>query len=114
VVFEQDAKPGEFAQVLDRDRRHFESALAFGHDEPFRRQPIEDLAQRADAEPVILLHRVQIVQTPHTCSLAILALPQKDADLPGSSHFVVAKVWEGNCTQYKTPLQKQINRVQIR
>src|SRR5260221_9036762 len=59
-MLEQDSQLREFAQILDRYRCDLEPALAFGNDNPFRRQPVEDLAQRRNAEPVILLHRVEL------------------------------------------------------
>ena len=60
VMFEQDSQLREFAQILDRDRRDLEAALAFGDHKTLRGQAVEDLAQRADADAVILLHRVEL------------------------------------------------------
>jgi hypothetical protein len=59
VMLEQDAQLREFAQVLDRDRGDLETALAFGDDKAFRGQPVQDLAQRRDADAVVFLHRLQ-------------------------------------------------------
>ena len=42
----------EFPEVLDRDRRHFEATPSLGQHEALR-QPVDDLAQCADADAVI-------------------------------------------------------------
>jgi hypothetical protein len=54
-MFEQDAQLREFAQILDRYRRDLKAALAFGDDKAFRGEPVQDLAQRRDADAVVLL-----------------------------------------------------------
>src|SRR6476660_9634915 len=50
---------GEFPEVFDRDRRHFEATPSLGQHEALRRQPVEDFAQRAITDAVILLEALQ-------------------------------------------------------
>src|SRR4051794_34414876 len=59
-MFEQDSQLRQFPKVLDRYRSDLEAALAFGNDKAFRSQPVQDLAQRADADAIIFLHRLQL------------------------------------------------------
>ena len=59
VLLEQQAKLGDFAQLRRSDRRHLETALAFREHEIFRRQPVQDLPQRADANAIDLAHRIE-------------------------------------------------------
>src|SRR6478609_8188205 len=60
MMFEQDSQLRELAKILDRYRRDLEAALTLGNHKAFRCQPVQDLAQRTDADAVILLHRIEL------------------------------------------------------
>ena len=53
--FQQQAKLRELLQVLHRDRRDLEAAAAFRQHKAFRGEPIEDFAQRGDADAIVFL-----------------------------------------------------------
>ena len=57
---EQQPKLGELAQILRRNRRDLEAALAFGHHEPLGRQAVQQFAQRADARAIVLAQAVEL------------------------------------------------------
>src|SRR4029079_2316296 len=59
VAFEQKPQVRELLKVVDRYRRDFEPARALGNDEAFRRQAIQQLSQRADADAVRILERFE-------------------------------------------------------
>src|SRR6476469_6536052 len=60
VVFEQDSELGKLSKILDRYRCNLEAALALGNDKSLRRQSVQNLAQRTDADAVVLFHRVEL------------------------------------------------------
>jgi hypothetical protein len=55
VRFKQQPEIGEFPEIVGGHRRNLEPARAFGDHQSFGRQPVEQLAQRADADPVGIL-----------------------------------------------------------
>ena len=60
VAFQELPQIGEFLQVFRGDRRHFEAARAFRDDQAFGRQPVEQFAQRADADAVAVFQPVEL------------------------------------------------------
>ena len=59
VRFQQQAKLGEIPQVLGGDRRHLKAAPPLGQHETLRGEPVQDFAQRGDADAVILLEALK-------------------------------------------------------
>ncbi len=59
MLLQQQPKLRELPQVPGRDRRHLEAAPALGQHKALRRQPVEDFAQRGDADAVVLLEALQ-------------------------------------------------------
>jgi len=52
MALDQQAQVGELPEVRRRTGRNLEAALPLRDDEPLRRQPVQDLAQGADADAV--------------------------------------------------------------
>jgi hypothetical protein len=55
MLLQQQPKLRELPQVPGRDWRHLKTPPALGQHKAFRRQPVEDFAQRRDADAVVLL-----------------------------------------------------------
>ena len=60
VGLQQQPQRRDLAQVFRRDRSDLEAALPLGKDEPFGRQPIEQLTKGADTGAVVLAQPLEL------------------------------------------------------
>src|SRR5882724_11346465 len=59
MLLQQQPKLRELPQIPGRDRRYLEAPPALSQHKTFRGEPVEDFAQRRDADAVVLLEALK-------------------------------------------------------